>query len=319
MFNILKVIFSCIILYFLFKYNILDISLINFNNYNLFSFMLIIFLIFLTVFFTSLRLYFILRFFELKLSLRYVFSITYIGYFFNQCLPGGQGGDLFKAFYLIKKYPNFRKIKLISYLVLDRIIGLISLFIIFSISIYSLNIFFNDLISLGIILLLLNLIIILFFIIFLKFDSFKIIIHKLLLSIYLKTFSDLINKISNYFNGKTLLLKWFFLLIFISMITFIISVICLILLDNSELLSVNKIIKIYFVSTVTFFSNSIPISFNGLGIGEYVFSKLSNFLFNGNISHYANLFLIYRIIMIIVSLPGLILFIVFKNNRIENK
>ena len=103
MFNILKVIFSCIILYFLFKYNILDISLINFNNYNFFSLLLIIFLIFITVFLTSLRLYLILRFFELKLSLSYVFSITYIGYFFNQCLPGGQGGDLFKAFYLIKK------------------------------------------------------------------------------------------------------------------------------------------------------------------------------------------------------------------------
>ena len=316
MFNILKVIFSCIILYFLFKYNILDISLINYNNYNLFSLLLIIFLIFLTVFFTSLRLYFILQFFELKLSLRYVFSITYIGYFFNQCLPGGQGGDLFKAFYLIKKYPNLKKIKLISYLVLDRIIGLIALIIIFSISIYSLNIFFNDLISLGIILLLLNLIIFLFLIIFLKINNFKIIIHKLLLSIYLKTVSDLINKIMNYINNKTVSLKWIFLLIFISIMTFMISVISIILLDNSELLSVNKIMKIYFVSSVTFFSNSIPISFNGLGIGEYVFSKLSNFLFNGDITHYANLFLIYRIIMIIVSFPGIILFVVFKNSRI---
>tara|TARA_B100000963_G_C22568678_1_gene644955 strand:+ start:568 stop:1479 length:912 start_codon:yes stop_codon:yes gene_type:complete len=303
----------------LFKYNILDISLINFNNYNLFNLLLIIFLIFLTIFFTSLRLYFILRYFELKLSLRYVFSITYIGYFFNQCLPGGQGGDLFKAFYLIKKYPNFKKIKLISYLVLDRMIGLIALIIIFSISIYSLNIFFNDLISLGIILLLLNLIIVLFFIIFFKLEGFKIIIHKLLLSIYLKTVSELINKISNYFNDKAVSLKWVFLLIFISIITFIISIICIILLDDSEMLSVNKIIKIYFVSSVTFFSNSIPVSFNGLGIGEYVFSKLSNFLFSGNITHYANLFLIYRIIMIIVSLPGLILFIIFKNTRIESK
>ena len=173
--------------------------------------------------------------------------------------------------------------------------------------------------SLGIILLLLTLITILFLLFFFKLDSFKVIIHKLLLSIYLKTISGQINKISNYFNNKTISLKWFLPLIFISMITFIISVICIILLDNGEQFSVNKIINIYFISSVTFFSNSIPISFNGLGIGEYVFSKLSNFLFSGNITHYANLFLIYRIILIIASLPGLILFIVFKNTRVETK
>ena len=69
---------------------------------------------------------------------------------------------------------------------------------------------------------------------------------------------------------------------------------------------------------MTFFSNSIPISFNGLGIGEYIFSKLSNYLFSGNITYYANLFLIYRIIMMIISLPGLFLFIIFKNVKLKS-
>ena len=168
MFNILKFIFSCIILYFLFKFKILDISLININNYNFFNLIFIILLMFSTVVLTSVRLYFILRFFELKLSLKYVFSITYIGYFFNQCLPGGQGGDIFKAIYLIKKYPNLKKFKLISYLVIDRIVGLLALIIVFSISIYFLNIFFRDLIGLGIILLVTTILFFFFIICFYK-------------------------------------------------------------------------------------------------------------------------------------------------------
>ncbi len=272
---------------------------------------------FSTVVLTSVRLYFILRFFELKLSLKYVFSITYIGYFFNQCLPGGQGGDIFKAIYLIKKYPNLKKFKLISYLVIDRIVGLLALIIVFSISIYFLNIFFRDLIGLGIILLVITILFFFLLFVFIKVKIFKIIIYNLLTFLYLHKISLLINQAFEFFSNKCVTFKGIFLLLIISISTFIISVISIILLDNGEIITFNKIIKIYLVTSITFFSNSIPISFNGLGIGEYIFSKLSNFIFNGNITYYANLFLIYRIIMVIVSLPGLLLFIVFKNKNIN--
>ena len=99
---------------------------------------------------------------------------------------------------------------------------------------------------------------------------------------------------------------------------FIISIICIILLANDQIFTINSIIKIYFISSITFFSNSIPISFNGLGIGEYVFSKLSKHFLGGNVIYYANLFLIYRILIVLASIPGLILFIIFKNKKINN-
>jgi hypothetical protein len=67
------------------------------------------------------------------------------------------------------------------------------------------------------------------------------------------------------------------------------------------------------MSSVTFFANSVPLSFNGLGIGEYVFSQLSKVFYENNAAHFGNIFLIFRILVIFSSLPGLVIFIIFKN------
>ena len=53
-------------------------------------------------------------------------------------------------------------------------------------------------------------------------------------------------------------------------------------------------------------------SFNGLGIGEYVFSELSTIFYNDKLILFGNIFLIYRILMIMSSLPGLLIFILMK-------
>ena len=52
------------------------------------------------------------------------------------------------------------------------------------------------------------------------------------------------------------------------------------------------------MSSVTFFANSVPLSFNGLGIGEYVFSQLSKVFYENNSAHFGNIFLIFWAAMI---------------------
>ncbi|KPK48409.1 MAG: hypothetical protein AMK72_07030 [Planctomycetes bacterium SM23_25] len=48
--------------------------------------------------------------------------LTYIGWFFNNWLPGGAGGDFVKAYYLARK--THRKTEAVTVVVLDRVIGL---------------------------------------------------------------------------------------------------------------------------------------------------------------------------------------------------
>jgi uncharacterized protein (TIRG00374 family) len=54
------------------------------------------------------------------------FKLNLIGIFFNYAMPGGVGGDVVKAFYFHKDYPNSKVIALTSVLT-DRVMGLYSM------------------------------------------------------------------------------------------------------------------------------------------------------------------------------------------------
>lgn len=70
----------------------------------------------------------LLRVQSIALSWRRVFTLLFIGIFFNFFIPGGTGGDVVKVFYLLKETPGQRAPALLSVLV-DRIIGVFSLVI----------------------------------------------------------------------------------------------------------------------------------------------------------------------------------------------
>lgn len=55
-----------------------------------------------------------------------VFALTFIGVFFNFCIPGGTGGDVVKIYYLLKETPGKRAQAMLSVFV-DRIIGVVTL------------------------------------------------------------------------------------------------------------------------------------------------------------------------------------------------
>lgn len=63
---------------------------------------------------------------DLGLPFRRTFSLTYIGTFFNNVMPGLTGGDLVKAFYIAKDHPR-RKTEAIITVLLDRVLGLTGL------------------------------------------------------------------------------------------------------------------------------------------------------------------------------------------------
>ncbi len=76
---------------------------------------------------TFLRWYWLVRVIEPTFKLRHAALLGYIGNVFNLVIPGAVGGDLIKAAYLIRMRIN--KTQAIASMVLDRILGLLGLFL----------------------------------------------------------------------------------------------------------------------------------------------------------------------------------------------
>ena len=74
----------------------------------------------------ALRWHVLLKVQGIHLSLRRVAGLFTIGFFFNQFLPGGTGGDIVKSYLLVKETPGRMGAALLAVL-FDRLIGLVAL------------------------------------------------------------------------------------------------------------------------------------------------------------------------------------------------
>jgi uncharacterized protein (TIRG00374 family) len=89
--------------------------------------------IFLTALFsTFIRWYLLVRVIEPKFTFRAALLLGFIGNVFNLVIPGAVGGDLIKAAYLVRM--KIKKTQAIASMVIDRILGLLGLFLLASIA-----------------------------------------------------------------------------------------------------------------------------------------------------------------------------------------
>ncbi|MDZ4744181.1 MAG: lysylphosphatidylglycerol synthase transmembrane domain-containing protein [Verrucomicrobiota bacterium] len=89
-----------------------------------------VFLAFYMIFITSVRWKLLLTVQGIYFTIRHTLCINWIGAFFNNFMPGGTGGDLIKLIYAIKGVPE-KKTSVLMSIVVDRLIGLMGLFILF--------------------------------------------------------------------------------------------------------------------------------------------------------------------------------------------
>jgi glycosyltransferase 2 family protein len=75
------------------------------------------------------RWYLLLNAADLATTLPRVTALTFIGAFFNNVMPGSQGGDIVKAFYIAREHRS-RKTEAIITVLLDRILGITGLTIV---------------------------------------------------------------------------------------------------------------------------------------------------------------------------------------------
>src|SRR5208337_4603750 len=81
---------------------------------------------------TYLRWYLLVRVIEPRFTLRSTMLLGFIGYVFNLVIPGAVGGDLIKAAYLVRMH--IKRTQAIASMVIDRILGLLALFILAAIA-----------------------------------------------------------------------------------------------------------------------------------------------------------------------------------------
>jgi uncharacterized protein (TIRG00374 family) len=81
---------------------------------------------------TFVRWFFLVRVIEPRFTLTATMLLGFIGVVFNLVIPGAVGGDLMKAAYLVRMH--IKKTQAIASMVIDRIVGLLALFILASIA-----------------------------------------------------------------------------------------------------------------------------------------------------------------------------------------
>src|SRR5271165_6162858 len=81
---------------------------------------------------TYVRWYLLVRVIEPRFTLRSTMLLGFIGYVFNLVIPGAVGGDFIKAAYLVRM--QIKKTQAIASMVIDRILGLLGLFVLASIA-----------------------------------------------------------------------------------------------------------------------------------------------------------------------------------------
>lgn len=258
-----------------------------------------------TYFIGALRWWLILKSLSYKVRLKEIIQITYIGAFFNNVLFGAYGGDLVKGYYIYKFTNN--SFKSTFTILLDRGIGFIGLFLVgifsyISLFGYKLNIFLN-----------LKLIFI-FFIIFLLIVFFFYFIHKLNLKFFPKRISEFLSSLSRYLNNNKLN---FLIYIFMSIILFMIVHVGVFIISDYVFFFKIGIEKIFFLNFFTTLVNSLPLTPGGIGLGEITFVKINELFFitEDYLENIASVIVLYRLINLIVCLPGAAIYI-FQKKKI---
>ena len=299
-----KIFFVLAILFYLFSENKLtsdSFGLITNKPYV--SFFLLSLLIFLSVPITTLRWQIILK--NLKLSnekFMYLFRLTMMSQFFALFIPGQGLSDFTKGFYL---HNQSNKTQIYLSIILDRLSGLYSIFLVFIILF-----FFNfDFISKNLIITYLcYLIILLFFTV------------NLCLYVFKNTFGNLIKKIGNKFINekleivnlvlKNITFKLFVSTALLSLLNqFIILSLFMIINYNFNTNDLNELFNLASLNPISQLATIIPLAPIGIGVGHLSYESLYAIYNFTNGANVFNLFIFYKVIL---GLIGGIFYIFLK-------
>ena len=302
-FLICKVLFVLLLIYYLFSNNFIDFKNIFLKfKFNIYTFFAVLSLFLITFFLASLRWYLLLKSIKFKINFKKIFEVIYISNFFNTILLGGIGGDIFRTHY-ISKSSDFNKLKLMTTVLIDRVIGFIGLLTV-GLFFLILIIDFFELIEL------------------IKKLNFQILltfiftIFGLLFCYFI--FKKSKNKFSKLQGIFYYIKKYYFVILisyFLSILLFLTTNLIVFLITVNFFSFEISILQIYFSNSITILFNSLPLTPGGIGLGELSFVKANEFVGAIDLLGLANVIIFFRIINFTISIPSIFLYILFKNKK----
>lgn len=266
----------------------------------------------------TLRWYYLVNGIGVPISKKLAFKITMMGLFFNTFLPGSVGGDLVKGFYVYRNQKGNNRAPAIMSILLDRVLGLCSLFILITpvilsqwtsisqnkllltVAISSLSIGITVVTFIGLVLLPLKRV----DRIFLNILSKKIFGFPILFKIY--------KAISIYRQNPRVIFK--------SIVVSMLGQTILMLTIASVTVHIFKgsinYPHLFTIIPLSLFVTAIPISPGGLGVGHVVFDKFFHII---GIAGGANIFNAVFLTVTLPNLLGIIPYLFMKNQSLYSK
>lgn len=318
--SLIKIFIAAASIYLLSKYDFLDFSYLL--KLDILLSIKIIGTIIIIIFLGSLKWYYLIKNQNQDITYKATIESYYLGYALNYILFG-IAGDVIKTIYLIKNRDN--KVGISMSVVIDRLIGLFSMFILILICLpkiffideslfsFKISIFENLLIYYP----LLFFILILIFILFRKILNSRRVNKAILLYFYKyknKTFRFLAKIIKVLFSyrksTKYLLYNLIIAIALQIIIGYSIFLICSYILQD-DLGYLTNLISSLVVQIVSV----IPLSPGNIGVGEAAFSQVMYLLNNNILLQYATVYFVFRIFNMICSVPGVIIYYLVIKKR----
>ena len=318
--SLIKIFIAAASIYLLSKYDFLDFSYLL--KLDILLSIQIIGTIIIIIFLGSLKWHYLIKNQNQDITYQATIESYYLGYALNYILFG-IAGDVIKTIYLIKNRDN--KVGISMSVVIDRLIGLFSMFILILICLpkiffideslfsFKISIFENLLIYYP----LLFFILILIFILFRKILNSRRVNKAILLYFYKyknKTFRFLAKIIKVLFSyrksTKYLLYNLIIAIALQIIIGYSIFLICSYILQD-DLGYLTNLISSLVVQIVSV----IPLSPGNIGVGEAAFSQVMYLLNNNILLQYATVYFVFRIFNMICSVPGVIIYYLVIKKR----
>ncbi len=245
---------------------------------------------------------------NIQLGFLKTFFITYFGTAFNNIFPGNIGGDIVRTYYLFRKMPQ-QKSSIILSVFFDRIMGLMGIFIIISmIAIFQLSLFNRDKNLFYILLICMGFSLsgLIIFCLSLLFPQETGISHWLNMRFPERTWAQsmlsFLKAIDYYRQAKWVIFEC----LVASIIIQLLMVVTILMLAQAMHFPRLSLADYMVALGVTQIANLIPAAPGGLGIGEMAFSKVLLLMNPALPAAYATIFIAYRLIGILVYLPGIL-------------
>lgn len=246
----------------------------------------------------------------IDLSFMQTIMPTYLGVAFNTVLPGSLGGDFVRLYFVIKKFPQ-KKTRAVFSVLVDRISGLLGLFIIGSfIAPYYMHVyagrsgvssifFISTVVCVGALAV---------FALLMLLSAEKVGFLSWLIRMtekypLLRPLTRVLEAVALYQNAKWTILES----LAVSIFTQLLLLVVLVIISDMMQLPAVSMIDYMLALVVAQVANLVPLTPGGVGMGEAAFANIIEMVHPGVAGAYATVFFAVRVISALAYFPGVLI------------